>query len=213
MKTQPSTEKQISRALLLLLTAVVCFFFAWIFFIEPRLTRLVESFIGKEVWNFPEPFAFLYSFLFGLVPPFGVAAGAYAFAYFRWFIPNRTKLANEQLQKLSDARLAMTTAVAYIESFEQELKQKSTEAEKLRDEVLSLKSLNAESVVELEKKLKAMESLTRNRIWFERIFAFVIGILSSLVASYLWLAVQPQHENTKAQTNLELHSDSPQSAR
>lgn len=206
MSTPPSTEKKLARALLLLLVAVVLFFFAWLFFIEPSFTPLIEAYFGKKIWELPELVAILYHLLFGLLPPFAVGAGAYAFAYYKWFIPNRTKLANEQLQKLSDARRAMASAVAYIESFEQELKQKSTEAEKLRDEVLSLKSLNAENAVELENKLKAMESLTRNRIWFERIFAFVIGILSSLVASYLWLAVQPQ-QGYIIQSSPALHSD------
>jgi hypothetical protein len=105
-------------------------------------------------------------------------------------MPNRTRLANEQLKKLSEARAAMASAVKYMEMFEKELREKSSEAERLREQVLSLQLLNSENATELERKLKAMESLTRNRIWFERVFAFFIGILSSLAASYLWYILQ-----------------------
>ena len=90
----------------------------------------------------------------------------------------------------SIGRAAMTSAVAYIEMFEKELRNNSSEAERLRDEILSLKLLNSENAQELEKKLKAMQSLTSNRIWFERAFAFFIGILSSLAASYFWQILQ-----------------------
>ena len=125
-----------------------------------------------------------------LLPPLVVGVGSYVYAYLKWFMPNRTRLANEQLKKLSEARAAMASAVKYMEMFEKELREKSSEAERLREQVLSLQLLNSENATELERKLKAMESLTRNRIWFERVFAFFIGILSSLAASYLWYILQ-----------------------
>lgn len=190
MNNAPSTEKQMARAVLLLLAGVMLFFLAWVSLAEPAFKPIFEAAIGKEVFELPWFAEFMYFLAFGLLPPLAVGAGSYAFAYYKWFIPNRTKLANEQLQKLSEARKAMAKAVTYIEVFEQELREKSSEAERMREEVLSLKLLNSEHAAELERKLKAMESLTRNRIWFERTFAFVIGILSSLAASYLWQAFQ-----------------------
>ena len=184
------TEKRLARRLLLLLSGALIFFLGWIFFFEPTFRPVIEAAIGKKIFELSGFVVFTYHFVFGLVPPLAVGIGSYAYAYYKWFLPNRTRLANEQLKKLSEARAAMTSAVTYIEAFEKELREKSSEAERLRDEVLSLKLLNSENAAELEKKLKAMESLTRNRIWFERIFAFFIGILSSLAASYFWQILQ-----------------------
>jgi chromosome segregation ATPase len=57
------------------------------------------------------------------------------------------------------------TAVGQIESFEQELDQKSIQAERLEVELASLKARNAETAAELEKKLRAVELVNRQRIW------------------------------------------------
>ena len=207
-----TTEEKLSRAMLLLTIAVVAFFAGWMFFVEPELTRLFETLIGKRMFELPEVLAVAYLIVVGFAPPFAVAAGAYAFAYFKWFIPNRGRLAQEQLIRLADARQALASAVTHIEGIEQELRQKSAEAEKLRDDVLSLKLLNSENATELERKLKAMESLTRNRIWFERAFAFIIGILSSLVATYVWQVVQPSGSAT-TQSNRAVQTDAQLAAR
>lgn len=179
------------QRLLLLSSGVVIFFFGWLFLVEPNLVKpAIEAAIGKNVFLLGPFIAFAYGLVFVLLPPLVVGVGSYVYAYLKWFMPNRTRLANEQLKKLSEARAAMASAVNYMEMFEKELREKSSEAERLREQVLSLQLLNFENATELERKLKAMESLTRNRIWFERVFAFFIGILSSLAASYLWYILQ-----------------------
>ncbi len=190
MSAPELTEKQIAKRLLFLLAGTMIFFFGWLFYFEPIFTLIIEKAADKKIHELPEFLAATYGFVFGLLPPLAVGFGSYIYAYYKWFMPNRARLANEQLKKLSEARTAMTSAVNYIEAFEKELREKSSEAERLREEVLSLKLLNSESAAELEKKLKAMESLTRNRIWFERGFAFFIGILSSLAATYLLQILQ-----------------------
>lgn len=176
---------------MLLSSGVVLFFSSWLFFLEPNLVKpAIESAIGKNIYLLGPFIAFAYGLGVVLLPPLLVGVGSYVYAYQKWFMPNRTRLANEQLKKLSEARAAMTSAVTYMELFEKELREKSSEAERLREQVLSLQLLNSENAAELEKKLKAMESLTLNRIWFERVFAFFIGILSSLAASYFLYILQ-----------------------
>ena len=116
----------------------------------------------------------------------------YAFVYYRWFIPKRSKLVAEQVEKLTLARKAMSEAVSYIATYEAELARLSAETAARQEEVRLLKQLSSENSSLLEERLRGMELLARNRIWFERAFAFVIGILSSIAASYIWLAIQPR---------------------
>jgi hypothetical protein len=119
-----------------------------------------------------------------------ICAGVWYYAYRRWFMPSRARIAADQMAKLAEARRALSAAISYIEYFEGELKSKSTQAERLREQVLSLQSLNAEGVKDLERKLRAMDVLNRSRLWFERLFAFMIGIGSSLAASYFWVVLR-----------------------
>ena len=182
----PASQRRADWAALALLVVLIVFFFGWMVGVEPYLQRRLEAYLGKTLYEVSDGIAFLWSLGVGLLFPGLVCFLVWAFFYSRWLISNRTRVANEQIAKLVSARRAMSAAVFHLEQFEEELREKSAEAERLRTEVLSLKSLNDEQVQELEMKLKAMESLSRNRIWFERAFAFIIGIASSLAASYFW---------------------------
>ena len=186
MKRQATYESRLNRRLISLLIGVVLFFFVWLFVVEPRVTSHLETLLGRKIWEYGVPVGFMYGFGFGILPPIALGAAAYTYAYFLWILPHKTKLAQQQLQKLADAREAMRSALVYIETFESELRHKSVEAERLRNEILSLKLVNSESAEELARKLNAISSVSRSRIWFERWFAFFAGILSSLVASWLW---------------------------
>ena len=190
MNNSTLTEKQITRRIASLLTGWIVFFLAWMFYLEPITTQKIQNIAGINIYDLPESISATYSFIFGLLPPLIIGTSSYIYAYNHWLMPNRTKVANEQLKKIAEARKAMINAVNYIELFEKELQEKSSEAEILRDKVASLKTLNSENAAELEKKLKAMESLTLNRIWFERGFAFFIGILSSIASTYLLQIIQ-----------------------
>jgi ABC-type multidrug transport system fused ATPase/permease subunit len=141
-----------------------------------------------------------------IVVPIVVTFGGGFLIYVRWFLPQRGRLAQEQLAKLKEARSALLTAVSQIESFEAELREKSSQAERLQQELDSLKTLNAETAADLEKKLKALELVNRNRIWFERLVAFLIGVISSLSASYVWQQIHAPSV-ISSQSNPALHTD------
>lgn len=185
MPNNEEIQRRMERRALLLLVVLVTFFFGWMFGIEPLLQARLEESLGYSIYGLPKVVSFAYSIGVAVLFPGGVCVGVYAYAYHHWFIPNRTKLANEQIAKLAEARKAVASAVSYLASFENEMKTKSIEAERLREQVLSLQLLNSENTKDLELKLRAMDSLSRNRIWFERTFAFIIGIASSLAASYV----------------------------
>jgi hypothetical protein len=123
----------------------------------------------------------------------GIMAGV-GYLLFKWvqkaYAAWQGVLVHDQLQKLKDAREALIKAVEYVAAFERDLRTKSEQTERLQQELLSLKSLNAETAEELKKKLSALDILNRRRVWFERILSFGIGVASSLAAAYLWQIAQ-----------------------
>jgi hypothetical protein len=171
---------------------LLALFFSWTELVVPIIKSWLEHRYSVRVFELPEFLAFSFYMFVGVAPPLAVSLAVYGFAYFRWFIPNRGRIVQEQLLKLSNARRAMSEAASHIQTFEEELQRKSAEAEVLRAEVDSLKSLSQESATELEKKIRAMQTLSQSRIWFERAFAFFVGILSSIAANYIWIVLQPK---------------------
>lgn len=192
MQNQNSKQRILQWGAIALSIVLLVIFFLWMELVAPHIKTYLETAMGRDIFSFPTPLAIAIAVCIIFIPPFGLAAGIYAFAYFRWFIPNRTRLAREELSKLIAVRRALSDAVRNVATYESEIGKMSAEANEMRQLLSSLKILNSENSKELEQKLKAMDSLTQNRIWFERTFAFVIGIASSTVASYLWLAIQPR---------------------
>jgi len=172
--------------------ALLVVFFSWLQVGFPLLSKWLESKFAFQRLLLPEPLFLTYHIGLGLLPPIAVAAASSAAAYFRWYIPNRTRLANEHLAKLSGARRALTEAVDHLQMIEDELRSKASVADALRTEVEALRALSQESSSELELKIRAMQALNRGRLWFERGFAFFLGVLSSLVANYIWILLQPR---------------------
>jgi hypothetical protein len=168
----------------------VGFFFLWLFVVEPIFTDYLKT-KGFNPNKLPEALAVAYGLAVGVLPGMLISFGGLVFIYKRWLLPHRGRLAHEQLSRLVQARQALTNAVTQIESFEQELREKTTQAEQLEQQLASLRSLNSETAADLQMKLRAVELVNRHRIWFERIVSFLIGVVSSLVAAYVWQFVQP----------------------
>lgn len=185
MKKRQLSQKKVETWGLILFISSVAFFLGWVFGVEPIFRNWIENYLGHSIYDLPEILSFLIVIGVGVLFPSIICGGIWAYAYYAWFIPSKTRLANEQISKLTEARKAMKAASGFLESFENELRTKSAEAERLREEVLSLELLNNENTKELESKLNAMESLKHNRIWFERAFSFGIGFASSFMASFL----------------------------
>ena len=190
MKKTVMTQKQVEIFVTVAVVVSGLFGIAWIIFGEPAIRPKWEAFFDIKLSEFYTFLKFLYfmlstllSFIIGLIIVIFITAS-------KWDIPKQNDRVNEQMKNLADARKAMAGAVTYIKQFEEDIKKKSSEAERLHEEILSLKLVNSESVEELDKKLSAIESLKRNRIWFERILSFMIGVFSSLIATYFYQVIQ-----------------------
>ena len=124
------TEKKLAVANVLLIGGAAVFFVVWISVIEPAIQTFIEVAIGKKIYELPDIMRWVYMSVFGLLPPFAIGGAAYAYSYYKLYLPIRAKLAADQLQKLAEARRAMMSAVDLMESFEQELRAKSSKVEK-----------------------------------------------------------------------------------
>lgn len=101
-------------------------------------------------------------------------------------ISNRSLLYQSNLKDLSKARLALQQGLGSLDKIESEYKVKIASFEKLQKQLDDLSAVKDLNVAELQSKLNAIALATRNRVWAGRIAAFVLGIFSSLLSSYLW---------------------------
>ncbi|MBK9442312.1 MAG: hypothetical protein IPN53_13800 [Comamonadaceae bacterium] len=188
MPPTDATPKTSRLPLYLIFAANAITFIVWVFFVLKHLIDYVRAnFV--DIFALPELLAAASSFVLAFTPSFIVMAVS-LYWYQRWYSSNRSKLAQEQLANLSDARQSLLAAAVQLESFEHELRAKNAQSERLDAELASLRSLNAETADDLQKKLSALEILNKRSVWFERILSFSIGVASSLVASYVWQYVQ-----------------------
>lgn len=144
----------------------------------------------SEAW-FGRPWHQLPDWINGAVG-FMTASPVFVFALVTWFCvsklesTNRSLLFQADIRNLSKARFALQQGLASLDKIEADFKVKVASYERLQkqlDELAAVKDINVE---ELQKKLNAIALATRGRVWFGRIAAFVLGILSSLFSSYLW---------------------------
>jgi len=185
MGDERNTETKLGLMFFMFSIAASAFLLIWMFVFEP----LAEPYLRN--WGlYPDTHSVMgnlaYFYLFVLVPPLIVIGFLFRFGYQRWYLSQRGKLARERLSRLGEARYALRSALAQIETFERDLREKTVQHERLDEEIAALRSLNAETSDELVKKLRAVELFNRRRIWVERVFSFLIGVASSLSASYAW---------------------------
>jgi len=179
-KTSTSNLKLLcGMALVSLLMFIVWPFVAAKPIIEYVNRTFVDLYALAELWSF------LSLMLIAMGPPLLVVVGSAAY-YTRWHASHRSKLVKEQLSKLSSARVGLQSAVESIEDFERELRIKTAQSERLESELASLKLLNSETAVDLQKKLHALQLMNGRQVWLERALSFGIGVVSSLVAAYAW---------------------------
>lgn len=190
MGGERSTEAKLGLVFLAFSIGASAFLLTWMFVLEPPIeTYLRARGVGHGSHSIIGDMA--YAFLLGLMPPLVVIGIGFRFGYQRWYLSQRGKLARERLSRLGEARNALRSALSQIETFERDLREKTAQYERLEDEIAALRSLNAETSDELIKKLRAVELVNRRRIWVERVFSFMIGVASSLFASYAWQLARP----------------------
>jgi len=158
----------------------------WVLLIEPFVSVYIEQFIGKTISELGG-FAGLLYFMIGSI--FAMACATLiviVFFSYRYELPKKNEAYARSLADLSNARETLEAATKYIEEMENELKEKSSHYEQLTKEIDSMSALNSDSVEELKSKLSAIDTLSRNKIWTERLISFSIGVISSILAAFLF---------------------------
>jgi hypothetical protein len=99
---------------------------------------------------------------------------------------NFAAIHNTNLKDLGKAKIALQQCLISVEAIDKEYRGKLKSFELLQSQLEELQSVKDIDTIELRKKLNAIAQVSRNNVWFERILGFIIGITSSLFASYIW---------------------------
>jgi hypothetical protein len=133
----------------------------------------------------PEP---LGGIIGGIVANIPMMVGMFAWHYYRY--RKQEKIAEEQVKTplhiLGSARKSLAEAISYMNKLEQNITLNVKKSQELSDLVDTLDSVSKEKVEELRKKLKAIEYLNRSGEYKRTILAFMLGVISSLIASAIW---------------------------
>ena len=116
----------------------------------------------------------------------GLVAAAF---YMKHYYLTLASLHEANLLELEKARTALQIGLRTVEAIEREYKDRLAAYERVREQLEELQSVKNIDTEDLRKRLNALASATRSRLWVERGIAFALGVLSSLVASYIWARV------------------------
>jgi hypothetical protein len=116
----------------------------------------------------------------------GLVAAAF---YLRHYYLNFAALHETNLFELAKARTALQIGLKTVETIERGYKSRLVAYERVSEQLDELQRVKNIDTEDLRKKLNAIASATRSRLWVERGIAFALGVLSSLVASYIWARV------------------------
>src|SRR5262245_44669015 len=116
----------------------------------------------------------------------GLVAAAF---YLKYYYVNFASLHEANLLELAKARTALQIGLKTVEATEREYKNRLAAYERVREQLDELQSVKNIDTEDLRKKLNAITSATRSRLWVERGIAFALGVLSFLAASYIWARV------------------------
>ena len=90
------------------------------------------------------------------------------------------------IQKLDQARKTLRQGISSLEEIEREYRGKLSSFEKIQKEIDELKSVKEIDTADLQRKLNAISKAGRSNRYFERFLGFATGVVSSLIASYIW---------------------------
>ena len=89
------------------------------------------------------------------------------------------------LKALANARNALQQGLLSLDTIEEEYKHRLSAFEKLQKNIDELESVRGIDVDDLRKKLGALAQANRRSVWFERLMGFVLGIIASVVATFI----------------------------
>lgn len=89
------------------------------------------------------------------------------------------------LKALATARNALQQGLLSLDTIEEEYKHRLSAFEKLQKNIDELESVRGIDVDDLRKKLGALSQANRRSVWFERLIGFVLGVIASVVATFI----------------------------
>ena len=104
----------------------------------------------------------------------------------RFYYLNLSSIHEANLKELGKAKTALQQSLVSVEVIEREYKGKLQSFERLQTQLDELQSVKDIDTQELRKKLNAIALASRHTIWFQRFLGFAIGVMSSLLAAYIW---------------------------
>ena len=162
---------------------------AWAFYIGDRLLTNLQN-QWQEIFNVPwredTPWRSLSIFFLVQFAP------ALAFIAASWLLIGRAERLNapalhrNNLSQLAKARDALKNGISSLEVIEKEYAGKLTALEKLRSDIDALQTAKKIDTEELRRTLGAIEQVNRFNRVLQQAAGFVLGVFSSLIATYLW---------------------------
>jgi len=104
----------------------------------------------------------------------------------RYYNLNFASIHEVNIKGLGKAKLAIQQSLKSVEAIEREFQGKMDSYESLKKQIDDLQAVKDIDTRELKKKLNAIASANANALWVQRIMAFVMGIITSLLAAYIW---------------------------
>lgn len=190
MTTQPTQFKATHLVYVALLCMAVGF--AWFYVGDRIVTEYIqpswEGWFGtpwykSSSWISIPAFAL---FVFG--PIFSLLAMAWVLIH-RFERINFGSIHNANLSNLTQAKSALEKSLESIVLIEKEYREKVAAHQSIQTQLDELKAVRDIDVETLQKKLNAIAFATRRSQHLQTLIGFVLGVLSSLVASWIWTQV------------------------
>lgn len=164
--------------------------FAWMFYfsdllvVKPLQANWV-AFFGVEFFK-DSNWRYLSILMFSTFVPL-IIFSAIAFALVNRFNKlNGSAIHHQNIKGLEKAREALQQGIRSIDTITLEYQGKLESYKKLQQQLEELQTVRDIDTEDLRKKLNAIASANRLGIWFDRFVSFFVGIMSSLIAAYLW---------------------------
>ena len=164
--------------------------FAWLFYfadvlvVDQLKSRWIEWYGVK--WFEASDWQILPIFSAVTFGPMVILLGLAVWLFSRFYYLNIVSLHETNLKELGKAKVALQQSLVSIATIEKEYRGKLQSFERLSAQLEELQSVKDIDTQELRKKLNAIALASRRTAWFERFLGLVTGVVTSLLATYIW---------------------------
>lgn len=159
----------------------------WLIYIrDPSRVYMAHApeWFGRPVTELPTWFGFA-AIVLGLLPAF-VFIGASWLCLNRFERANQMRMHQATLEGIQRAKVALSQGLKSIDELERQYREKIQRFEQVQQQLEELQTVRHIDTQQLQRKLNAIAYASRYKVWTTRIGAFLLGIVSSILSSYLW---------------------------